>query len=259
MWIWEHFKYIHRVASAATHILLLYRVTINTTLAGLPSGFAFGLLIKFYASVLQQELIWARAMFALCIKHKSRHACADSACWSSLSVVSLRDCGWQCLKYFSQVCKVSFIFWKKFKSYCRGKRRKVHLSFFFSLLHFWLFIYEGQPGCVTATCAAYAACTNTLVPNRKFLRWNSIAVIQGSLQTAWSDLKSFWAAEILHVNFDLPIWPSLDDFPCTVKRWANITQVVLFSIRHLSFCNHLNTGICPNKLQMLYSSKQKLF
>lgn len=41
--------------------------------------------------------------------------------------------------------------------------------------------------------------------------------------------------------------------------WANITQVVLFSIRHLSFCNHLNTGICPNKLQMLYSSKQKLF
>lgn len=39
------------------HILLLYRVTINTTLAGLPSGFAFGLLIKFYASVLQQELI----------------------------------------------------------------------------------------------------------------------------------------------------------------------------------------------------------
>lgn len=130
MWIWEHFKYSHRVASAATHILLLYRVTINTTLAGLPSGFAFGLLIKFYASVLQQELIWARAMFALCIKHKSRHACADSACWSSLSVVSLRDCGWQCLKYFSQVCKVSFIFWKKFKSYCRGKRRKVHLSFF---------------------------------------------------------------------------------------------------------------------------------
>lgn len=139
------------------------------------------------------------------------------------------------------------------------KEGKFTCLFFFSLLHFWLFIYEGQPGCVTATCAAYAACTNTLVPNRKFLRWNSIAVIQGSLQTAWSDLKSFWAAEISHVNFDLPIWPSLDDFPCTVKRWVNITQVVLFSIRHLSFCNHLNTGICPNKLQMLYSSKQKLF
>lgn len=110
--------------------------------------------------------------------------------------------------------------------------------------------------CYTSGCSFMKA---SLVPNRKFLRWNSIAVIQGSLQTAWSDLKSFWAAEISHVNFDLPIWPSLDDFPCTVKRWANITQVVLFSIRHLSFCNHLNTGICPNKLQMLYSSKQKLF
>lgn len=47
VWVWEPFKYSHRVASTATHILLLYRVTINTMLTGLPSSFASGLLIRF--------------------------------------------------------------------------------------------------------------------------------------------------------------------------------------------------------------------
>lgn len=65
---------------------------------------------------------------------------------------------------------------------------------FCSLLNFWVFIWEGSPGCMTTTCAAYAACTNRPMPNRKFLLWNSIAVIRGSLQTAWSDLNSSRAA-----------------------------------------------------------------
>lgn len=65
------------VTSRATHVLLLYRVTVNSTLTGPTSGFACGLLINFYASVLQQELIWSQAMFALRTKHKLPHACVD--------------------------------------------------------------------------------------------------------------------------------------------------------------------------------------
>lgn len=64
----------------STCALLLYRVTVNTTLTGLTSGFASGLLNNFYASVLQQELIWSQAMFALCTKHKLSHAHVDVGC-----------------------------------------------------------------------------------------------------------------------------------------------------------------------------------
>lgn len=59
------------------------------------------------------------------------------------------------------------------------------------LLHFCVFFCDGSPG--YTTCLAYAACTNTRVPSWKILLWNSIAVLQGSPQTAWSDSQSCWA------------------------------------------------------------------
>lgn len=76
---------------------------------------------------------------------------------------------------------------------CRKKGRKAQIAskrIPLCLLNSWVFICEGSPGSMTATCAAYAACANRPMPNRKFLLWNSMTLIQGSLQTAWSDPKS---------------------------------------------------------------------
>jgi len=122
------------------------------------------------------------------------------------------------------------------------------------LLHLWVFICEGNPGWVTATCAAYAACTNRPVPNRKFFLWCSFCC-----GPAWSYPQSRWAAEISDVSFDLPIWLLLDDIHCSVKRWENLTQRALFSESHLSFCNHLDTGICSNKIQFSSAWQKKCF
>lgn len=172
--------------------------------------FAYGLLNNFYTSVLLQELNSSQAMFALRTKHKLCHACVDFGCWSSLSPASLKILRTRLtvvsVSYISGTviqCKASFLYglnWfffllhsyisnftchkKGWKAQIAGKRIPL------CLLNSRVFICEGSPGSMTATCAAYAACANRPMPNRKFLLWNSMTLIQGSLQTAWSDPKS---------------------------------------------------------------------
>lgn len=101
--------------------------------------------------------------------------------------------------------------------YCRSPDPQWENSFVFFVPVTRLGVHLWRQSWLTATCAAYATCTNRLVPNWKFLFWNSIAVIRGSLQAAWSDPKSCWTAGISHVNLDLPIWPSLGDIHCSAK------------------------------------------
>lgn len=192
-------------------------------------------------------------MFVLCTKHKLCHACVYSGCWSSLSLAALKI-----LKHVIDWCSVSHTYqaagtviqWKASFLYglnilyCRilcpsahvvKEKAKIYSKKIpLRMLNSWVFSFcEGGPGCVTATCSAYAACTNRPMPNRKFLVWNSIAVIQGSLQTAWSDPKSRWAQGISHVNLDLPIWPSLGDIHCSVKD-EPISHKDLFLVNTIS-------------------------
>lgn len=143
-------------------------------------------------------------MFALCTKHKLSHACVDFGCWSSLNLASLQTLvhsdwrssvsqTYQAARTVTQ-CTASLYVQNHMHTRCKSKKprsqkyflKKMSLSSL-CLFHFWVFICEGSAGCMTATCAAYAACENRPVPNRKFLLWNSIAVIRGRrLQTLGS-------------------------------------------------------------------------
>lgn len=187
-------------------------------------------------------------------------------------MASLRSCDWHCLRYFSQVCKVSFLFGTYinltveplcWKSHAYIQKMQVHIRSIFLKkiplsLCAWVFICEGLA--VWQRHVQHMLHVQTL--------WYPIGNSCSEIPLLWSrevckqlDLtRRAFGQQRFHTSTRIcPFGSHWMLFPCTVKRWANLTQRVLLSKHHLSFCNHLNTGIYPSELQMLYSSKQKLF
>lgn len=175
---------------------------------------------------------------AYCTKHKFPHACGDFGCWTSLSAASLKArCMW--LTVFGVAhkscwvgqCKASFLF----GLFTLLQNCMSDVVFCIHALKSGSTVSPFHCACHSLDCsfhvlkAVRAAWRHVQLmlhaqtvwcPDVKFLLWISITVIQGNLETPWSDRKS---------RGGFTCQPRFAGwYPSECEGWAHLTQRPLF-------------------------------